>query len=202
MQYSEQQLVDKFIERVPINSTETKKLFAIGFTGPTGCGKTTVAKKISEKLNFYIACNDEVKRFLNNLGFEGQLPAPEILNKISTAVLNYLFINKISFIIDADLIVYHESAKEIARSHGAKLYIIEIICPEEIILKRIQKRQENMKINKENGFSLGTVEEYFERKKLHNSLPKPEYFFSINTSLDVDSQVDNLISKLKQEDIL
>ncbi len=198
MDYSEQKLIDDFIKTVPITDPNSKELFVVGFVGPTGCGKSFVAGKIAEKLNLYISSNDRIRRFLNNLGFEGDHPLQQVVEKTSIATTEYLLKNKISHIIDADLIRVHESAKQRMESFGAKLYIIEIVCPEEIILERIKKRRENIESNRENNFSRGTVEDYFERKQMHDSLKKPEFFFSIDTSIDVDSQVNNLISKLKE----
>ncbi len=202
MTFNEEQLVEDFLMTIPIVESKTKTLFLISFVGLPGCGKSFIAKKISEKLNLYVYINDAAKRFLNNLGFEGECPAPHIIGNISEESCRYLLKNKVSHIIDADLIIYHDNIKQIAESFGAKLYIIEIICPEEIILERIEKRQQDIKLNRENNFSRATTKEYFARKKLHNLLPKPEFFFSIDTSVDMDGQIDNLIFKLKQEKII
>ena len=199
---SDQQLVDNFIKAIPIVNPNTRILFSISFIGNSCCGKTFIAKKISEKLNLYIYVNDTAKRYLNNLGFEGETPAPHILNKISVGASEYLYKNNISHIIDADLIRFHDSAKQIAENCGAKLYIIEIVCSEDVMLERIKQREENIRLNKEASFSRAVTKEYFERKKLHDSLPKPEFFFSIDASLDIDNQIDDLILKLKKEKII
>lgn len=202
MSDSEQQIIDNFIKTIPIVNPDTKTLFSISFIGNLCCGKTSIAKKISEKLNLYIYINDTARRYLNNLGFEGETPAPHILNKISVGASEYLYKNRISHIIDADLIRFHDSARRIAESFGAKLYIIEIICPEEIMLERIKQREENIKLNKETSFSRAVTKHYFERKKLHDLLPKPKFFFRIDMTLDIDNQIDKLILKLKEEKII
>lgn len=200
MKYSDQQLIDSFIKTIKIKSSNTKELFTIGFVGIVGSGKSFVAQKISEKLNLYIASNDKIRRFLNSLGFEGDHPLQRVVRKTSLAVTKYLFENNMSHIIDADLIEFYKNAEKIADEFQSNLYIIEIKCPEKIILDRLEKRSKNL----ENNLSRAGKEKYFERKELHNLLSKskPEIFFRIDTSKNVDSQIDELILKFKKEKII
>ncbi|MDP1883859.1 MAG: AAA family ATPase, partial [Candidatus Moranbacteria bacterium] len=166
--FSNQELADKFITSLglknvrPDNST---KLFAISFIGTTGVGKTTVSQKLAEKLGFYVANSDEIRRFLNREGFPGKFPDQDLVNFMGKKVSEFLYQTKTSHIIDADMIRFYDKALANATSNGAKLLIIRLVCPEEIILKRLEERQS--KINEDRsqnysevGFSLSVMEEY------------------------------------------
>jgi len=202
MNFADEQVVEEFLKTVPLEPLNTKTLFAISFIAPTGSGKTFVAKKISEKLNLYICSNDRIRRFLNNLGFHGNHPEQRLVEKISVATTKYLLKNKISHIIDVDLIRFHELAKKQIGSYGGRLYMIHIICPEELAIERIKGRQKNIESNTEDNLSRGTVEDYYERMELHKTLKYPDFFFEIDTSIDVDEQINNLILKFEEENIV
>ncbi len=196
---NEEKLLADFIRMINVQPGNDKKLFLLGFIGLNGVGKSYVAEKIAKRLNLYVANNDSIRRFLNKNGFEGASPAQQLVQKIAESSTKYLFENNISHIIDADLIEFFGIAQKNADEYGAKLFIIHLICPEEIILKRLEDRNLEIKNNSTSNLSRVGTERYFERKKMHESMPLPKIFFTINTSDDVDSQVDDLIEKLKKE---
>lgn len=198
----EKKLFDKFIATMKVKSSNTKELFGIGFIGLFGSGKSYVAEKISEKTGLYITRNDELRRFLNKEGFPGHTPIQESVEKIGPAIGRYLYENKISIILDADLFKHYNVAQENAEKFGGKFFIVRLICPEDVILQRLEKRKEHIDENPESNLSRVGKEEYFERKILHEGQPLPEIFFTMDTSLDVDSQIDELINKLKKENVI
>ena len=202
MNYSEDQLIQKFLQTIPSDPANTKKLFGLGFVGLPGSGKSFVAQKISQRLNLYVANNDKIRRFLNELGFTGESPIQKTVEKIAETVSRYLFENKISHILDADLIYFHNKAIETASDYGANFYIIQITCPEEIILNRIKNRMEEAKTGAQANFSTAGEDKYFERKKLHATLPLPNFFDKIDSSKNLETQIENLISKLKEQKII
>lgn len=197
------ELFEKFIKTINIPAQNTKQLFSIGLIGLTGSGKSTVAKMIGEKLNLFVGSNDSIRRFLNDEGFPGENPNQEMLQKIAEKASEFLYENKISHIIDADLIKFHENAKENAQNHKAKFYLIFVKCPEEIIFKRLEERNEKILQNPASNLSRVGKEEYLKRKKLHDELGLPEdIFFTIDNSENLSKQVDDLAAKLIEEKVL
>ena len=202
MNYTDEQLIQRFVESIPSKPANTKQLFAIGFVGLVGSGKSYIAQKISKKLDLYIASNDKIRRFLNELGFAGDSPIQETLQKIAESSSCYLYKNKISHILDADLIKFHDVAIKNAQEFGARIYIIHVVCPEEIILKRLENRSHEVQKDNSKNLSRADKETYFERKELHSTLALPEFFNTLDSSQNVDMQIENLILKLKTENVI
>ncbi|MDZ4385298.1 MAG: hypothetical protein U0944_02655, partial [Candidatus Moranbacteria bacterium] len=142
---------------------------------------------------------------LNREGFPGKFPDQDLVNFMGKKVSEFLYKTKTSHIIDADMIRFYDKALANATGNGAKLLVIHLVCPEEIILKRLEERQS--KINEggsqnysEVGFSLSVKEEYLERTAMHNGLPLPkDIYFRINTSENFDSQLNHLIIRLRED---
>lgn len=200
---NKEELLDEYISL--INSKfkkNTKELFSIGFIGINGVGKSFIAEKISEKLGLYIANNDRMRRFLDDKGFEDVNLVQELVFDMGPKLSAYLYENKISHIIDADLMQFHNITRRNAKKYKAYLCIIHLICPEEIILSRIDKRSEDILRDSSSNFSRVGREEYFKRKKMHQEFALPEVFFTIDTSLNVDEQLNIFIDKLKKEKLI
>lgn len=198
----ERKLFDKFIKTLTVKSANTKKLFGIGFIGLVGSGKSYVAKEIGKRLGLYVDCNDNVRRFLNKEGFSGSSPVQEVVEKIGPEIGRYLYQNNISKILDADLVKHYNIAKENVEKFGGKFFIIKLVCPEDVILKRLEKRENEIIKNPDSNLSRAGKEDYFKRKKMHEEMSLAEIFFTIDTSLDVDPQIDELINKLKKEKVI
>jgi adenylate kinase family enzyme len=192
-------LAEKFIRTIDAQAGKTKKLFTLGFIGLCGVGKSFVAQKISERLGLYVFSSDRTRRFLNDQGIEGINPSQEFVEYIGPVSSRYLFEKNISHIIDGDLIKLHPITRKNAEDNGAHFYMINFICPEDIILARIDRR---CRENDSNNLSRAGREVYFKRKAMHESLPMPEVFFTIDTSRDVDAQLDELINRLREEKVI
>ncbi len=197
-----EKLVNEYLSTIFTESRNAKKLFILGFIGLNGVGKSYVAEKIADQLGLYIASNDSIRRFLNKKGFDGASPAQHLVQEIAERSTNYLFENNISHIIDADLIEFHKTARINANKYGAKLFLIKLVCPEEIILDRLNRRSKETEINPALNLSRVGAERYFERKRLHKSLELPEIFFSIDTSQEIDSQIEDLVNSLIKENVV
>ena len=202
MNISNQDLVEKYLQNIDVKKGKTKKLFAIGFVGLNGAGKSFVAEKLSKELGLYIASNDKIRRFLNEEGFEGASPAQKLVQNIAENSTRFLFENKSSHILDADLIEFHHIAKKNADAYSAALYIVHLVCPEKLILKRLKDRNLEVKNSSSSNLSRVGAERYFERKEMHSKLPMPKIFFTIDTSNDVDIQIESLVDKLNGEKVL
>jgi len=204
--HDENILVEKYINQIKVDPENTKKLFAIGFIATTGVGKSTTSQKIAERLGLFVASNDEIRRFLNKEGIPGIFPDQELVQRIAEESSRYLYDNKISHVIDADLIKFHATAKKNAEEHGAKFFLLHLVCPEDVIMKHLNERDKKIselsgssddKGMKNVGHSLSSVKEYEERTKVHKETPLPDYIFMrIDTSLPMEPQLDELEGKL------
>lgn len=196
---TDQQYIDKYINEIETQPNNTKELFSIGIIGLNGSGKSTFANALGEKLNLYVASNDRIRRWLNEHSFEGESPAQDLLQKIAEASSRYLYENRISHIIDADLIKFHQNAKTNAANYDASLHIIHITIPEDIAIQRLEKRIENIQNGRENGLSMVGPDEYMRRKKIHSETDLPQdILLTIDGSYDIIENVDKTIQKLKE----
>lgn len=85
MEYSDKQLIEKFIETIPVKPVKTKRLFGIGFVGLVGSGKSYVAQIISQKLDLYIASNDKISTSPCMIHIAKRLPSWNSTTKEKTA---------------------------------------------------------------------------------------------------------------------
>ena len=196
-QQSKEALKRDFLKILPINQRSTRKLFTLGFIGLVGSGKSFIAEKLSKRLGIYVASNDAIRRFLNGRGIDGKAPSQMLVQDIAEASTEFLFQHKSSHIIDADLIKFHETARENSAKHGAVLVLVRITCPEEIILQRLESRRQDV-----HNLSLAGEDVYFQRKALHEALSFPETYFTIDSTQDVDGQIEMLVKKLEQDGVL
>jgi predicted kinase len=201
----------KYLKTIKAKPLNTKKLFAIGLIGVTGVGKSTFAKKLSKKLDLYLASSDKIRRFLNDSGYPGVDPDQKLHYQISFKTLTHLLKNKISTVYDADLIKFTDNATKIVNSHGAEMFWVHLICPEPIILERLRARttrvqkamKSNNKSHEKTGHSVAGVEEYMNRRELHKNIALPKnIFLTINTSKEISPQILHLKKKLKDRGMI
>jgi|GEM_PF-2444695 len=210
-------LIEKFIATIPVKQTETMELFVIGFLGIIGMGKSTVANRLGERLDIYVASTDNVKRFLNDHGHKGVIPYPELSHQINMDLSQYLYDQNLSHIIDGDLTRFHGPARENATKNGAKLMIVDIYCDESVILERLKERDALIEKFKEVdrneidfseiGSSLSGTEDYLARKQMYKTIDKPtDIYYTIDTSSnsleELDSQLDELIEIMKGDGMI
>lgn len=201
-------LLEEYISRYKVGLVPSdKKLFAIGFIGVTGVGKSYVAQALAHKTGLLISRNDSVRRFLNEKGIdqvESGEPNFPIMQYIAENVSVFLYEHKLSHVLDQDMIKFYDKAINIAKEHNADFLLVKLTCPEEVILKRLTDRKLEIDKNVSPNDSIAGIEEYEKRKILHETTKIPEdlIFFTIATNEDIDSQVSALVSKLKQANYL
>lgn len=143
--------------------------------GLPGVGKSTVGKMLREKLKNVLIESDQLKSTKKILE---ELKKRNFLEKeIKKSVYNTLFRNGVrrlaqggSVILNATFFkkVYRDQAEKLAKKFGVKFYIIEVKCPEEITLKRIDKRHKNgeSEVTAKVYYIIKSQFEPFKRKKL------------------------------------
>ena len=196
-------LFSEFSKSIDYKSGNTKKLFTIRFIGLNGTGKTYIAKILSEKLNLYIASNDEIRRFLNKKGLRGKYPDQQVVRKMAGKLSPYLYNHRISHIYDTDHIAFYRWARGIATKHGSEFYLVHVVCPEKIVFKRIEERLRRVRHKPHLNLSRADVKEYMKRKALHEKLGLPKnFFFTIDTSKNKKTQTNQLVRKLEKEGVI
>lgn len=200
---NDQDYIDAYIKTINVSPNNTKELFSIGMIGLNGTGKSTLANALGKELNLYVASTDKVRRWLNTQGFDGESPAQELLQKIAEAGSRYLYENKISHIIDADLIKFHVNARANAKSYGAELYLVHLVTPENIVIDRLNERKELIEKGQQDGLSMVGPDEYYKRKQLHSELELPaDILLTIDGSYDIMDSVSKVKNALKQKNAI
>jgi hypothetical protein len=170
--------------------------------GLPGVGKTTVAKNIAKKLNASFVDTDVIKHKLlpKLIGkdewkkfIEEQKSYPlsvrkRIYEKMCIEVEKLLKLNK-DVVVEATFATksLREIILNLASRLDVKYYIVKVICPENIVKKRMEERHKKTKHPARYGIHL-------EIKKIWE--PIDEEHFVINTNKNIENQTSKFIDSL------
>ena len=182
-------LITKFIKSFPIYQGKKENPYIILLDGYTGMGKTTVAKAIAKQDNSIILNNDEVRMFLNDYQ-----DTTNLKNRLQKYRLERLLLNKNSCICDSCLAHNYQEKIKYYKKLGYPYYIIRLECTEEIVKERLEKRT----VTKDNA-SIATFNDYLWMKENTKRVPVELIDFTINTAEDIDSQITEIVNKLKNK---
>ncbi len=115
-------------------------------SGLPGTGKTTVAGKLAEELEAVVLSTDEIrKRVLRELGYSERKKkkvydemlriARDQLGKDRNAILDGTFFQK----------KWRQKAFKLGKEGSHPVFLVEVICPEEVVKQRIEKRYRSKK---------------------------------------------------------
>lgn len=192
------QLFEDYIgKNMPKQYSFDGKLFVVGFIGVIGSGKTTIAQHLADLTGLCTVSNDKIRRFLMDEGFEWGPEVQDTVQYIAESATKHLLGHNISHIVDADLLKFYDYARNRVQNLGARLYLVDVVCPEDIIRERIVKRSKDAAND-----SLAGIEDYERRKVLHLELSKPDCDFAVYTDRSIDSQVSYIINQLQVDGYL
>jgi len=185
----------EIVSEIPLNPE--KVVYGISFIAGPGMGKSTVAKKISEKLNLYITENDRIRRIMEKYGYDGENEHLKLSQELSNDRTIYMLENRTSMIIDANLAFFYQMALDNFNKYSGKIYFVEINCSEKEILRRIEVRKRDFS----NTSSRADKDKYFEYREKIKSKPVPKelIFYTIDSEKDLDYQIHELSKKIKDD---
>lgn len=191
------ELLEKLIKDYKIDIVS--KPFILCFIGGPGYGKSFISKLISEKENIPIVSNDRTRRFLDSIGLDST--NQDIVHKLAYLQIEYLIKNGSNIIFDANAIRQHEFISKKADQLNVRCYYINLVCDEDIILKRLDYRESQF--GKNDNYSRATKEDYFKYQEEIKSIdfPTKKIFYEIRTDKKLEVQVKKLFEKIRISEI-
>ena len=158
--------------------------------GYPGVGKTTLANELGPLINAVILSTDKIRKELIDKPNYNEEEKKLIYN-ILLLIAKYLHNNGINCILDATFNNQKaiEDIKKGLNLTDDQFKIIECICPEELIISRIQKRKR--------GYSDADVSIY--RMVKENYEPLKEKHITVDTSQSLKKIVAEVANRIKNE---
>lgn len=166
------------------------KQLIIAIAGLPGCGKSTVASKLSEKLKLPVINTDVIRERL----FFGEEPlenTPEnrkLIYKTLFIIADCMTSSHVGVILDGTFPYerYRTPVREIAGKYNIPCYFIECFCPEDFLKERIEKRKEHF-------LESAGWDVYLRIKESFEPFTGDRY--RIDTSMDIDGQIEKIFSE-------
>lgn len=158
--------------------------------GYPGVGKTTLANELGPLINAVILSTDKIRKELIDKPNYSEEEKKLIYN-ILLLIVKYLHNNGINCILDATFNNQKaiEDIKKGLNLTDDQFKIIECICPEELVISRIQKRKR--------GYSDADVAIY--RMIKENYEPLKEKHITVDTSQSLKKIVAEVANRIKNE---
>lgn len=158
--------------------------------GYPGVGKTTLANELGPLINAVILSTDKIRKELIDKPNYSEEEKKLIYN-ILLLIAKYLHNNGINCILDATFNNQKaiEDIKKGLNLTDDQFKIIECICPEELVISRIQKRKR--------GYSDADVSIY--RMIKENYEPLKEKHITVDTSQSLKKIVAEVANRIKNE---
>ena len=161
--------------------------------GLPGVGKTTFAKKLSPLINAIVLSTDKIrKELITSPTYEKE--ERKLIYDVMILLAKYLHDSGANCILDATF-NKENSRTEVKKKLGIqdkKFFVIECLCPENIVIPRIKDRR--------NDYSDADIEVYQKMKKIYE--PVKGKHITIDTSLDPENNAKLVSSKILNSTIL
>lgn len=155
--------------------------------GLPGVGKTTFAKKLAPLINAIILSTDKIrKEIISSPTYEKD--ERRLIYDIMILLAKYLYDSGTNCILDATF-NREESRIEVKKKLGIQdkeFFVIECMCPENIIISRIKERKKD--------YSDANVEVYQKMKKIYE--PIKGKHITIDTTLDPEKNAKIVSTKI------
>jgi len=188
-------LAYKYAERILI------KPILIVMTGLIGSGKSFLAENLSMEILATVIKSDVVRKELAGIepttpikvGYGKSIYSDEFTERVYTEMINRAeksLRDGMTCILDATFFrkKYRDRARKLAQKLDSNFMIIECVCPENIIYKRLIERAKNVVI------SDGRWEIYKKQKLDFEPIQSSEHALKINTTKDVDECVNDVLA--------
>jgi len=201
---TEDELIIKFKRNIPDSLLKEEKapFIVIAFIGLTGVGKTTLAYLLSKHLKLPVFSHDQARTFMEKHGFSSS--DRDLVERLNYERIIYCVTHKISHIIDGDILSYYQDVKTLIESYNGTLYLINVVCPENIVHERLEAREKDINRQIKCKFcSKAGWDFYLKRRKLHLQAEYPEnFFFTVDSSKDIQNQIKRLVFKIKRHNYI
>ncbi|MFH0952412.1 MAG: ATP-binding protein [Patescibacteria group bacterium] len=186
-----------FIKTLKIPKRKISPPLIIGLFGKICSGKSTVALAIAKKLPIVVLRTDIprsmiIKKYGHNYNTIARIK--RIVIKTGKELLEQQY----SILVDAGNVgaANRKIFQNIAKAFNNKVIWLHIICPENIIFKRLKKRR-NMKDDLIDYEIMADKKLYFNRKKIYDhNKALIDFFVTINTARPLTPQINKLVKKL------
>ena len=155
--------------------------------GLPGTGKTTFAKKLSPLINAIILSTDKIrKELIQSPTYEKE--ERKLIYDVMILLAKYLNDSGTNCILDATFNKeeFRIGVKKKLGITDKEFFVIECMCPENIIISRIKERK--------NDYSDANVEVYQKMKKIYE--PVQEKYITIDTTLDPEKNAKIVSTKI------
>ena len=152
--------------------------------GLPGTGKTFLSNKLSQYINSRVLSTDKIRKEL----IQKPTYTPwerALIYDVLFLLAKYLHSSGINCILDGtfNMEKSRREVKDLLNLPNDQFYIIECICPEDLIITRLLLRKDD--------YSDATVSIYLKMKKIYE--PVKQKHMSINTSRPIDKNIDRIL---------
>jgi predicted kinase len=152
--------------------------------GLPGTGKTFLSNKLSQYINSTVLSTDKIRKEL----IQKPTYTPwerALIYDVLFLLAKYLHSSGINCILDGtfNMEKSRREIKDLLNLSNDQFYIIECICPEDLIITRLLLRKDD--------YSDATVSIYLKMKKIYE--PVRQKHISINTSKSVYKNIDRIL---------
>lgn len=152
--------------------------------GLPGTGKTFLSNKLSQYINSTVLSTDKIRKEL----IQKPTYTPwerALIYDVLFLLAKYLHSSGINCILDGtfNMEKSRREIKDLLNLSNEQFFIIECICPEDLIITRLLLRKDD--------YSDATVSIYLKMKKIYE--PVKQKHMSINTSRPIDKNIDRIL---------
>jgi len=154
--------------------------------GLPGTGKTTVAKRIAMRTKSSLLSTDVIRRQLFKKPAYDQKEKEMVYGELFSRAERSLKNGK-NVLVDGTFYMkeLRDKVKKIAEKTGSEFRIVEVVCGERQIRRRLEKRNKACSISDADYCVYMKIKEQFE--------PIVEEHFTINTSNDIGRQIEKFL---------